>query len=72
MNIKFCSENQKIRDQSEDLGTDEKVILECILLEVGCEVVDWVHLFQNSDYWWALLNISNERCGIIKGWKFLD
>jgi hypothetical protein len=24
--------------------------------EVGCEVVDWIHLTQNQDQWQALLN----------------
>jgi hypothetical protein len=40
------SKNLKGRDHSEGLGVDEKIILEQILGENGCEVVDWMHLAQ--------------------------
>jgi hypothetical protein len=26
------------------------------LMKVGWEVVNWIHLAQNSDQWWALVN----------------
>jgi hypothetical protein len=26
------------------------------LREIGWEVVDWMHLAQNRDQWWALVN----------------
>ena len=28
------------------------------LQEVGCEVVDWMHLAQDSGRWWALVNAA--------------
>jgi len=42
--------------QSEDLGVDEKIILDRILRETGCESVDWVHLAQDRDQWRAVVN----------------
>jgi hypothetical protein len=26
------------------------------LMEIGCKVVDWIHLTQDRDLWWALVN----------------
>jgi hypothetical protein len=26
------------------------------LREIGWEVVDWIHMFQDKDQWWALVN----------------
>jgi hypothetical protein len=26
------------------------------LREKGCEVVDWIHLAQDKDQWWAVVN----------------
>jgi len=26
------------------------------LREIMCEVVDWMHLAQNRDQWWAVVN----------------
>jgi ribosome biogenesis protein Nip4 len=32
------------------------------LREIGCEVVDWIHLAQDTDQWWALVNtVMNYR-----------
>jgi hypothetical protein len=28
------------------------------LRELGCEVVDWIHLGQVRDQWWAVVNIT--------------
>jgi hypothetical protein len=27
------------------------------LRDIGLEVVDWIHLAQDSDLWWALVNV---------------
>jgi hypothetical protein len=26
------------------------------LTEIGCEGVDWIHLAQHKDHWWAVVN----------------
>jgi hypothetical protein len=33
-----------------------KIILKWILRETGWEVVDWMHLIQDRDQWWAPVN----------------
>jgi hypothetical protein len=43
----------------------------CCPLETGWEVVNWIHLAQDRDQWWALVNMVNELLGSIKGGKFL-
>jgi hypothetical protein len=48
----FWLENLKGREHSEDVGVDEKIILEWIL----GKVVDWTHLAQVRDQWRALVN----------------
>jgi hypothetical protein len=35
------------------------------LRELGCEDVDWIHLAQDRDQWWALVNT-------VKGEEFFD
>jgi hypothetical protein len=40
-------ENLKGRDNSKDLGIDEKIILEMYHKEIGWENVDWIHLTQD-------------------------
>jgi hypothetical protein len=40
----------------EDPGIDGRIILKFDLKEVGCEVMDWIDLAQDSDRWWALVN----------------
>jgi hypothetical protein len=32
------------------------------LREVGCEDVDWLHLDQDRDQWWALVNTVMNLC----------
>jgi hypothetical protein len=39
----------------EDLGIDGN-ILECILTEIGWEVVDWTCMAQDRVQWWAVVN----------------
>jgi hypothetical protein len=67
MHKKFVSENLKERDHSEDKGTDGKMELR----ETGRVVVDWMHLDQDRDQWWACEH-CNETLVSIKGGKFLD
>jgi hypothetical protein len=40
------------------------------LKEKGWEVVDWIHLAQDSDQWRALVN-NNEPSGSVKYCEFL-
>jgi hypothetical protein len=49
------------RDQSEDLGVDEKIILEWIF-GIRLEGVNLMHLAQEMDQWWTLVNsVTNLR-----------
>jgi hypothetical protein len=45
----------KGRDHAEDLGVAVKIILEWILGK-WVEGVDWMHLSQDRDQWWAVVN----------------
>jgi hypothetical protein len=38
-----------IRDHLEDLVVDGRTILKWILIDLGCENVDWIHLAQDRD-----------------------
>jgi hypothetical protein len=40
--------------------------------EVGCEGVEWIHLAQDKDPWWALVNMLLEPSGSMKGREFLE
>jgi hypothetical protein len=43
------------------------------LREVGWEIVDWIHLSQDRDQWWTLVNTcehSNATMGFIKSGNF--
>jgi hypothetical protein len=42
------------------------------LREIEWEDVDWMHLAQDRDQWWALVNMANEPSGSIKGREFLN
>jgi hypothetical protein len=53
--IIFWSENQKVKDNLEDLGTDEKIILEWILGKKNGKCVNWIHLAQDMDQWRAVV-----------------
>jgi hypothetical protein len=43
--MKFSSQNLKVRDRLEDLDVNKIIILEWIL-DIGWEVVGWIHLAQ--------------------------
>jgi hypothetical protein len=58
---KFWSGILKGRDHSDGLGVDGSIILRWIL-RIGYEDMDWVHVAQNKDKWWNLVNtIMNLR-----------
>jgi hypothetical protein len=42
------------------------------LRETGWEGVDWMHLVQDRDNWWTLVNTVMNHPGSIHGGKFLD
>jgi hypothetical protein len=56
MHTKFLLESLKVRDRLEDLGVDGKVMLEWILRKLGVKVWN-VHLAQDRDWWWPLVNM---------------
>jgi hypothetical protein len=34
--------------------------------------MDWIHLAQDRDQWWALVNMVMNSGGFINCWEFLD
>jgi hypothetical protein len=55
MRTKCWSENLKGRDHSEDrLRWEDKIRMD--LKEIGWKRVDWMHLAQDKDQWWAPVN----------------
>jgi len=56
MHARFWSENLHVKDHPEDLGIDERVILERILEKESGEIMDWIHLVTDRDQWWAVVN----------------
>jgi hypothetical protein len=57
MHTKFWSENPKGRDKLENLSIDGKENIKINLKGIGWKCVDWIHLAQNRDPWWLLVNI---------------
>jgi hypothetical protein len=54
---RFWWESPKERDDSEDRGIDGRIGLEWILGRlVGAGGVEWIHLAQDRDRWWAVVN----------------
>jgi hypothetical protein len=51
MHAKFWSGNLKGRNLLENVGVGGKINIRMDLTEIGWEVVDWVHLAQDRDYW---------------------
>jgi hypothetical protein len=56
MYAKFWFENLKERGHSEDKHRREDNI-GIDLRKIGWEVVDWMHVAQDKDHWWAVLNM---------------
>jgi hypothetical protein len=46
----------KERDHFKDLGVHRKIILKRNLKGIGRECVEWIHLAQEEDQCWALVN----------------
>jgi hypothetical protein len=57
MHTTFWLEILKGRDALEDLGVDGKITLAWILGKIGWEGADWMHLAQDRDQWFALVNM---------------
>jgi hypothetical protein len=57
MHTLFWLENLRGRDHLEDLAINGKIILDRMLGKIGWEDVDWMHLSQDNDQWWALVNM---------------
>jgi hypothetical protein len=55
-------ENQKGRDHSEDLGVDGEDNIRMNLKELEWEDTDWMHLTQDWDQWWVLVNAVMNLC----------
>jgi hypothetical protein len=53
-NAKFWSYNLKGVDHSEDQDVDGRITMD--LTEIGSEGVDWMHLAQGKNEWWAHVN----------------
>jgi len=49
MHTKCGLENLQGRGYLEDICFDGRIVLECILGEICCEGVDWIHLAQDGD-----------------------
>jgi len=56
----------------EDLGVDDKIILEWILREIGWECVHWILLAQDKEPVAGCCERGNELSDSIKGGEFLD
>jgi hypothetical protein len=41
------------------------------LKETGCEDVNWIHLAQDRDQWWAVVNTAMNIRFLLKGGNFL-
>jgi alpha-glucosidase (family GH31 glycosyl hydrolase) len=50
----FWWESPKEKDHLEQQGVDG---IKMDLREIGWGVVDWIHLAQDRDRWWALVNV---------------
>jgi hypothetical protein len=40
-------------------------------MEIGQEFVDWIHLVQDRDQWWAFVNMMMNLWFLLKGRNFL-
>jgi hypothetical protein len=46
----------------EDRGVDWRIILKWVL-DIGWEVVEWIHLVQDRDAWRDIVNMAMKLCG---------
>jgi hypothetical protein len=49
-------EKLKRREHSEYKGVDRKIILKWMLRKMGWKGVDWIHMAQDKNRWWAFMN----------------
>jgi hypothetical protein len=50
----------------EDLGLDKRI--KDVLVEIGCECLDWTNLAHDRKKWWAFVN-TGISFGLNKIWK---
>jgi hypothetical protein len=55
-----------------DLGVNGRIILKRILMEVGCEDMDYIHLAQDREQWLALMKTVMKSWDSEKGGEFID
>jgi hypothetical protein len=56
MSAKTWLENLKVRDHSEGLGVDLRIILKLTFREIGFGGVGWTNLAQDRGWWKASVN----------------
>jgi hypothetical protein len=39
-------------------GVDDRIMLKCIVEEIGSNSVDWISLAQDKCQWWAVVNTA--------------
>jgi hypothetical protein len=69
MHARFWSKNLNGREHLEDIRED---VIRMDLRETAWEVVDWMHLAQDSDQWWNLLNTVMNLWSSQKAGNFLS
>jgi hypothetical protein len=63
--MKYWLESLKGRDYSEDIGLDGRIIFNWILWKLWIGL-DRIHLAQDRDWWWAVVNtVMNLLVGIV-------
>ena len=59
MHTGFWWRNLRERDNLQDLGVDENIILRWIFRKLdGVWAIDWMELAQDRDRWWAIVNVE--------------
>jgi len=56
----------------DNVGVHGRITLKWILMAVQWEGMDLIHLVQNRDKCWAVVNICNEPSDTINCWDYLD
>lgn len=56
MHTQFWFKRLKGRDHPKDMGADRTKHKKICFMKLEFEGVDWIHLSQNRDRWWAHVN----------------
>jgi hypothetical protein len=59
---RFWRESPFERDHLEDQGIDGRMGSEWILGRLAVGDVEWIHLAQDRDWWWAVVNTVMNLC----------